>query len=78
MAYLLFHHVPRPKPTTASGNITTLSQNSVLRRCGFDAEASAVDVDSTRNSKRERPQEGNQKQIGQDGGAGQTPTAQDK
>src|ERR1035438_5452819 len=33
MGYLRFHHVPRPKPTTASGKITTLSQNSMLSLC---------------------------------------------
>jgi hypothetical protein len=50
----------------------------VLRRCGFDAEASAVNIDSTRNSGTKRPQEDNQEQIGEDGGARQTPTAQDE
>src|ERR1041385_8982145 len=30
MRYLLFHQVARPKPTTPSGKITTLSQNTVL------------------------------------------------
>src|ERR1039458_7083325 len=29
MGYLLFHHAPRPTPTTASGKITTLSQDSM-------------------------------------------------
>jgi len=51
---------------------------NVLRRCGFDAEASAVYIDSTRNSGTKRPQEGEQEQIGEDGGARQTPTAQDE
>ena len=32
IAYLRFHQALRPIPTTASGNITTLSQNSVLSR----------------------------------------------
>jgi hypothetical protein len=30
MGYLRLHHVPRPSPTTESGKITTLSQNSIL------------------------------------------------
>src|ERR1035437_483364 len=28
MGYLLFHQVPKPNPTTASGKITTLTQNT--------------------------------------------------
>src|SRR5581483_10818969 len=34
MAYLLFHHVARPNPTTPSGKITILIQNSEFSRCG--------------------------------------------
>src|SRR6476646_10505660 len=33
IAYLLFHQVAMPKPTTASGKITTLSQNTALSFC---------------------------------------------
>src|SRR5437879_5335004 len=32
MAYLRFHQVPRPMPTTASGKNTTLIQNIMLAR----------------------------------------------
>src|SRR5215469_6780830 len=33
MGYLLFHHVAMPKPTTASGKITTLSQKTEFSFC---------------------------------------------
>ena len=51
---------------------------NVLRRCGFDAEASAVNIDSARKSETEGPQEADQEQIGEHGRARQTPTAQDE
>src|ERR1700674_4111889 len=34
LAYLLFHQAARPKPTTPSGKITTLSQKTVFSFCG--------------------------------------------
>src|SRR5690242_13129360 len=35
MAYLRFHQVPRPMPTTASGKNTTLNQNIMRCRLAF-------------------------------------------
>jgi hypothetical protein len=52
--------------------------NSVRCPCSLDAEASALQIDSTRNSLDKRPQKTDQEQIGQGGGARQPPTAYDE